>query len=376
MYVDGQRVAVTAMVVPESEQRKSEEQIGFALSVRQFFHNDPVGSTAMLTNQSGERTQELDYFPFGEELFDKRAVNDENLPQEYRFDGKELDSETALQYFGARYYDPRIGRWISADPLYRTTPDIGLREPRQLNLYAFGSNSPLLNHDPDGREEIGLLRADPYALARLHERFQVYEDPSSFNVYYVPPDPNFKLLGPSAFHIPMAQLWEYLWSLPGFDPGVDPMRMSPGGAILAELYVDVVASSIVPAAELSWSLKLRYGGSAAYRRAVAGAVREQAVIEQFFSGSDIIQGLKLGEGGQIRGEIDILDLTRNLAAEVGGFSKGKFLQDFTKQLERLKTFAQERGFTPKVFLEKGTPQDAIDQAVKILGKENVTSFTP
>jgi RHS repeat-associated protein len=142
------------LVVPESQQSNSEEQINFGPSVRQFFHSDPVGSTAMLTNQSGERTQELDYFPFGEELFDKRAPNDKNLPQEYRFDGKEIDSETGLQYFGARYYDPHIGRWISADPLYRTTPDVGLDEPRDLNLYAFALDNPVRNHDLNGLQTI------------------------------------------------------------------------------------------------------------------------------------------------------------------------------------------------------------------------------
>jgi RHS repeat-associated protein len=152
VYVDGQRVAITALVVPEAQQSNAEAQINAALSVRQFFHNDPVGSTALLTNQSGERTQEIDYFPFGEELFDKRAPEDQNLPQEYRFDGKELDPETGLQYFGVRYYDPRIARWISADPLYRTLPGIGLANPKNLNLFTFGLNNPVVNRDQNGMQ--------------------------------------------------------------------------------------------------------------------------------------------------------------------------------------------------------------------------------
>src|SRR5205807_5755285 len=111
--------AVVALVVPPSDEAKAEDNIQPVTVARQFFHSDPVGSTQMLTSQTGDPTQELDYSPFGEVLFDKRPAASQPLPEAYRLDGKELDSETGLHYFGARYYDAVFGRWISADPLVR-----------------------------------------------------------------------------------------------------------------------------------------------------------------------------------------------------------------------------------------------------------------
>ncbi|MBI3659125.1 hypothetical protein HY230_01470 [Candidatus Acetothermia bacterium] len=145
IYMDGQRLVVSAVV-----KNNTEDELGI---IQQYFQNDPVGSTAMLTNKYGMRSQEIDYLPFGEDLFDKRAPGETGLPQEYHFDGKLVDPETDLEYFGARYYDPRMGRWISADPLYRTTPDIRLADPQSINLYSFVGNNPILRRDENGLED-------------------------------------------------------------------------------------------------------------------------------------------------------------------------------------------------------------------------------
>ncbi|HEV7238805.1 MAG TPA: RHS repeat-associated core domain-containing protein [Thermoanaerobaculia bacterium] len=149
VYVDGQRLAVIAEVV--AADHTNERSIAFVSpAVRQFFHIDRVGSTALVTDRSGKRSEEIDYLPFGEELFDRVAGDRPTLPQHFGFNGKELDSETGLQYFGARYYDPRIGRWLSADPLYRVQPETNLDEPGLLNLYAFCLNQPTTLSDPNG----------------------------------------------------------------------------------------------------------------------------------------------------------------------------------------------------------------------------------
>src|SRR5262249_23563800 len=117
VYVEGQRVAVDALVVSESQQSRPEAGIQFGAPVREFLHGDLVGSVASLSGESGTRTQQVAYLPFGEPLFDHRGTGTDPLPQSYEFNGMELDQETGLQYFGARYYDGHIGRWISPDPL-------------------------------------------------------------------------------------------------------------------------------------------------------------------------------------------------------------------------------------------------------------------
>jgi len=68
----------------------------------------------------------------------------------YRFTGKEVDEETGLYYFGARYYDPRISLWYGVDPL--------ANEMLDWNPYRYGLNNPIRMIDPTGmKEEDGIL---------------------------------------------------------------------------------------------------------------------------------------------------------------------------------------------------------------------------
>jgi len=61
------------------------------------------------------------------------------------FTGKERDSESGWDYFGARYYDPAIGRWLSVDPLAKNSPD--------MTPYHYTHNNPINRFDPDGRDD-------------------------------------------------------------------------------------------------------------------------------------------------------------------------------------------------------------------------------
>lgn len=73
-------------------------------------------------------------------------------PNHFKFQGKELDDETGLYNFGARYYSPGIGRYMSPDWSARPTaiPYANIYDPQTLNLYNFGRNNPLSMRDPDG----------------------------------------------------------------------------------------------------------------------------------------------------------------------------------------------------------------------------------
>jgi RHS repeat-associated protein len=66
--------------------------------------------------------------------------------------GKERDGETQLDYFGARYYSTRLGRWISADWSAKpaAVPYAVLGDPQSLNLYTYVRNIPTTGMDPDG----------------------------------------------------------------------------------------------------------------------------------------------------------------------------------------------------------------------------------
>ena len=65
-----------------------------------------------------------------------------NLAHPWRYAGKRLDPETGFVYFGHRYYDPTIGRWLTTDPA-------GFRD--SLNLYQYVLNNPFRYYDPDGQ---------------------------------------------------------------------------------------------------------------------------------------------------------------------------------------------------------------------------------
>lgn len=69
--------------------------------------------------------------PFGEGIAEQKAGGYSTM---YRFTGKEVDEETGLYYFGARYYDPRITLWYGVDPMAEKAPN--------WNPYSYGFNNP------------------------------------------------------------------------------------------------------------------------------------------------------------------------------------------------------------------------------------------
>jgi RHS repeat-associated protein len=92
----------------------------------------------------GNVVRRHDYYPFGEEYAPPPLT-----PDRLRFTAKERDVETGLDYFGARYYASRIGRFTTVDPLMDQQK--ALVDPQQWNRYAYVRNNPLRYTDPDGR---------------------------------------------------------------------------------------------------------------------------------------------------------------------------------------------------------------------------------
>lgn len=113
-----------------------------AESITTFFHNDPLGSPIAASNIDGEMIWKENYQPFGE-----RKVKDAKAGlNSVWYTGKPQDESTGLSYYGARYYDPAIGRFMSIDP-------VGFHEGniQSFNRYAYGNNNPYRFIDPDGR---------------------------------------------------------------------------------------------------------------------------------------------------------------------------------------------------------------------------------
>ncbi len=127
----------------------------------------------MVTDWRGSEYQRIEYTPYGESWVEEQADQHVQLP--YKFTGKELDAETGLYYYGARYLNPKTSRWVSPDPaLGRYLPEAPVsQEARKRNAelpgmggvfnlvnlssYLYAEGNPVRYTDPTG-EEGGLLR--------------------------------------------------------------------------------------------------------------------------------------------------------------------------------------------------------------------------
>ncbi len=103
-----------------------------------FYHPDHLGSTSLITNSTGSLVEETSYEPFGEVF---SGGNDRFL-----YTGKELDPNTGLEYYGARYYDPsKASQFISPDSVIAD-----IYNPQALNRYSYVLNNPYKYTDESG----------------------------------------------------------------------------------------------------------------------------------------------------------------------------------------------------------------------------------
>jgi RHS repeat-associated protein len=112
-----------------------------------YYVEDMLGTSRVITTSSGVVCYDADFYPFGGE---RPYTN--TCPQNYKFEGKERDTETGNDDFGARYYSNRFGRWLSADwsSVPVPVPYANLTNPQTLNLYAMVSDDPESFADLDG----------------------------------------------------------------------------------------------------------------------------------------------------------------------------------------------------------------------------------
>jgi RHS repeat-associated protein len=112
-----------------------------------YYFSDHLKTASVITDSAGVIKAESDFYPWGGEL--QFVANDSN---HYKFTGKERDSETQLDYFGARYYSNGLGRFVTPDWAAKpaAVPYAVLGDPQSLNLYTYVRNIPTTTFDPDG----------------------------------------------------------------------------------------------------------------------------------------------------------------------------------------------------------------------------------
>ncbi|MCA9405666.1 MAG: VCBS repeat-containing protein [Candidatus Omnitrophica bacterium] len=109
-----------------------------------YFHTDHLGGTNVISDSDGELKELTEYKPFGQiSRYEKYGSDIETTS--FYFTGQRLDEESGLMYYGARYYDPSIGRFITADSIVQAP-----NNPQTLNRYAYTSNNPVNRIDSSG----------------------------------------------------------------------------------------------------------------------------------------------------------------------------------------------------------------------------------
>ena len=108
-----------------------------------YHHADHLSGTNMETDETGKVIEAVDYYPFGSIRLDETTGTYKNP---HKFTGKELDADTGLYYYSARYYNPAIGRFISQDPWGK----LDNKDPQSFNKYSYAKNNPFKFIDPKG----------------------------------------------------------------------------------------------------------------------------------------------------------------------------------------------------------------------------------
>jgi RHS repeat-associated protein len=113
-------------------------RIDHGSGITAYYHSDGAGNVTSLIDERSSVLARYLYDPFGKIVGQSGPLAEANI---YRFSSKEFHQKSGLYYYGFRWYDPNLQRWINRDPI---------GEAGGVNLYQFARNNPLSFVDRDG----------------------------------------------------------------------------------------------------------------------------------------------------------------------------------------------------------------------------------
>ena len=167
-----------------------DETQGNQTGTQYWFAQDGLESVSAITKQNGQSSYEFFYDPYGQLIDENGHWEDSsswtNPHNHYLLSGKEWDEESRMYYFGARFYDPEVGVWLTPDP-YRGEARVPItlhpyfrlghqppnqidnaNEPMSLHHYLYAQNNPTNLIDIQGYSTCG-----PYAKCQTEPHWLV-----------------------------------------------------------------------------------------------------------------------------------------------------------------------------------------------------------
>lgn len=148
-YYDGDQMIAEANVVDGVPKFKASyirgsqlEAIKYADGQKAFVLHNGHGDVVELRDAQGELLNRYEYDTWG-----NLSTKEGEVYNPFRYSGEYWDDSTGLQYLRARWYDPRVGRFINGD-----TYEGQIDNPLTLNLYTYVTNNPLRYIDPSGHK--------------------------------------------------------------------------------------------------------------------------------------------------------------------------------------------------------------------------------
>jgi RHS repeat-associated protein len=129
-----------------AETTESEPPLYSGSRILFWYHPDYVSNVDLVTDMTGASYELFLYNAWGENLHHWRSGSSNTWSSPYRFNSKELDPETGMHYYGARYHHPKLSLWMSVDPKAMSGDNM-IRSP-----YNFTDNNPVILVDPDGND--------------------------------------------------------------------------------------------------------------------------------------------------------------------------------------------------------------------------------
>jgi len=285
-----------------------------------FYHGDHLGSRSVVTDSDGLEVDHIDYKPFGEINRHDAVASEEG----HHFTDQYRDDETELYYYGARYYNPKVGRFITADWVVQAPGN-----SQSLNRYSYVLNNPLNLIDPTGNSacEFSSCLSDGLGNATLGNYFPSfsaddYKLSGALNGVFT----GFKTLtagSPQNFDATLAKYNEstigqlnnaFLTAYAALETGVGFYQLGKGvlsgfnGLSSLKLLGNETGSAVVTAPKIQTGISTPYGLAVQSQKAEA-----LSALNQVKSGATVYKGGVLGTSETTASQFLALENPLNVA---------------------------------------------------------------